>query len=170
MQIDIIPLSKEYLEHTCTLVDHCFPHEPVPTDLTIRESMDKSRRIRTMILQEYGESIDAIDYWIAIDVDRRRVVGTTGLYEDTHDEREAAWLEWYCVDPAYRGHGIGELLLEKAIYEATKRHKKFLRLYTLEEPSPTPAHQLYERHGFTVFKRTWDEERAAYMLYLEKVL
>jgi GNAT superfamily N-acetyltransferase len=168
--IVIEPLSAAYLERACALVDACFPHEPVHPDLTLRESLDKTWHMRQSILKEYGEAIDRIDFWIAIDRDSERVVGTSGLYMDMHDEREAAWMEWFCVDPAYRGQGIGALLLDKAIAEATARGKTFLRLYTSDEGGPTLAQGMYLERGFVLTQEKWDPVRQCTVYYMEKRL
>jgi GNAT superfamily N-acetyltransferase len=172
MSIRIQDLTEQYLQQACDLVDRCFPGELVHPHLTVQESMDKTHHLRPAILKEYGEMIDGIDYWIAVNEETDRVVGTSGLYMDMHDENEAAWMEWFCVDPDARGLGAGHLLLEKAIDEARKRGKKYLRLYTFpEDHEPTVAHRMYEHRGFVIYKKEPDPTRGNLeKWYMEKTL
>lgn len=170
MPIVVETLTEPYLERTCAVVDACFPHEPVHPDLTVRESLDKCHHLRQSILKEYGEPLDRIDFWIALDTDNDRVVGTSGLYYDMRDEDEAVWMEWFCVDPEYRGRGIGVALIDKAISEALRRGKAFLRLYTNEEATPTVAHAMYAERGFRVMHKEWDARRGCNLLFMEKRL
>lgn len=170
MPIRIEPLSAERLEEACTLVDRVFASEPVKADLSLRESLDKGRHRRQRLQEEYGEDIDRIDDWVAIDTETDRVVGTCGIYDVEEDENEAAWVDWFCVDPEYRGHGAGHLLLDTVIAEATARGKKFLRLYSLEFPEPTVAHRMYFHRGFEVTRKVWDPTRNGTLMYLEKKL
>jgi GNAT superfamily N-acetyltransferase len=72
------------------------------------------------------------------------VLGTTRLYSLEKDEKEAYWLGWYCVDPAFRGKGIGGKLLDHAIRKAKERDKKFLRLYTSTSPEEKSAQHIYD--------------------------
>lgn len=170
MPVRIEPLSAQRLEEACTLVDDVFAREPVKADLSLRESLDKGKHRRQRLQEAYGEDIDVVDDWVAIDEETDRVVGTCGLYDVSDDEHEASWVDWFCVDPEYRGHGAGHLLLDTIVTEAKARGKKYLRLYTLEFPEPTVAHQMYFHRGFVITRKVWDPVRNGTMMYLEKAL
>jgi GNAT superfamily N-acetyltransferase len=96
--------------------------------------------------------ISTLNYWLAIDDNTGRVIGTIGLYEYQYDKQEAFWLGWFCVDPELRQMGIGTELLEFAIDGARQAGKKFLRLYSSTDPNESNAHRLYKEYGFVLTK------------------
>jgi len=89
--------------------------------------------------------------WVAVNEDGD-VCGTTGLYACIKDKNEAAWLSWFCVHPMQRGQGIGKKLIEFSIDKARASNKKFLRLYTSDDPNEAEAQSLYEKYGFKIVK------------------
>jgi len=88
-------------------------------------------------------------YWLAVDKDGK-VLGTTGLYETGKDQAEAAWMGWMSVRPAYRGQGVGKLLVDFSKEQAAADGKQFLRLYTSNARGEAAAQGLYEREGLKV--------------------
>jgi ribosomal protein S18 acetylase RimI-like enzyme len=92
------------------------------------------------------------NFWVALNEDND-VIGTTGIYTYTKEDREAIWLAWFCVDPNQRGKGIGKQLIEHSIKVAKKYDKKFFRLYTTDDPNERAAQSLYEKYGFREVKR-----------------
>ena len=103
--------------------------------------------------------------WVAINEDEE-VCGTIGLYVYSKDKSEASWLSWFCVDEEQRGKGIGKILLEFSISEAKRSGKRFLRLYTSDDPSEATAQELYEKYGFKIFKQV----KYTYGVYLYREL
>lgn len=91
-------------------------------------------------------------YWIAVDKNNN-VLGTTGLYESARDQSEAAWLGWMSVRNAYRGQGIGKMLLEHSTQQAKADGKQYLRLYTSTSKGEAAAQGLYESQGFKLVGR-----------------
>lgn len=91
-------------------------------------------------------------YWLAVDKNNN-VLGTTGLYESARDKSEAAWLGWMSVRGAYRGQGIGKMLLEHSAQQAKADGKQYLRLYTSTSKGEAAAQGLYESQGFKLVGR-----------------
>ena len=94
----------------------------------------------------------SLEYFVAVD-ETEKVLGTTGLYSRRNDEKVAYWLGWYCVDPKFRGKGIGSKLLDYTIKKAKERGKKYLRLYTSTSAGEEVAQQVYDRRGFRTIRR-----------------
>lgn len=116
-------------------------------------------------------------YWLAVDKNGN-VLGTTGLYESGKDASEAAWLGWMSVRSAYRGQGIGKLLVEHSIEQAKLDGKQYLRLYTSNARGEHTAQSLYEKHGLKivgsephpiprVIQRIFGEKKPLQILYRE---
>ncbi|MBP9094872.1 GNAT family N-acetyltransferase [bacterium] len=116
-------------------------------------------------------------YWLAVDKNGN-VLGTTGLYESGKDASEAAWLGWMSVRSAYRGQGIGKLLVEHSIEQAKLDGKQYLRLYTSNARGEHTAQSLYEKHGLKivgsephpiprVVQRIFGEKKPLQILYRE---
>ena len=93
---------------------------------------------------------------IAFDVmvdDFDRVLGTTGLYSLRRGSDVAAWVAWFCVDPAARGQGIGQALLDHTVALGRAAALRKLRLYTSTDPNEVAAQVLYEKNGFAEVAR-----------------
>ncbi|MBA3450996.1 MAG: ribosomal protein S18-alanine N-acetyltransferase [Chloroflexia bacterium] len=77
-------------------------------------------------------------------IERGPLIGFAGMWM-AFDE---AHITTIGIEPRYRGHGLGELLLLSLIDEARKR---FIRWLTLEvRVSNVSAQALYRKYGFTV--------------------
>jgi len=96
------------------------------------------------------------------------VLGTTGLYRYNRDADEAVWIAWFCVDPAVRGCGIGQALLDHTVSVAQVAGFSRVRLYTSTDPREADAQRLYEKNGF---RETGRKEKASEtIVFREKVL
>ncbi len=101
----------------------------------------------------YEESaIEKLDYWVLIERSSDKVVGLTGIYTEKHDVENTCWLGWFCIDPAYRKHGLGRALLDFSIAKAKSFKKKLLKLYTYDSKEYHDAVKMYEKYGFSVFE------------------
>ena len=107
--------------------------------------------LRGRILAKLSGVSSLSNIWAAIN-DNKEICGTTGIYTCADDAHEADWLSWFCVAPNQRGQGISKKLIEFSIDLARKRSKKFLRLYTSDDPNEAVAQLLYERYGLKVVK------------------
>ena len=112
-----------------------------------------------------GGSMEVFRYWVALD-ENDKICGTTGLYSEKADFHEAIWLSWFCVDPDVRGKGIGKQLIEFSIETARGYGKKYLRLYTSDDPNEAAAQFLYEKYGF---KLTRNEQKMGYVLFYREL-
>jgi ribosomal protein S18 acetylase RimI-like enzyme len=77
-----------------------------------------------------------------------------GEFGEITDSAEEAAFRMLVVDPAARGRGVGELLVQTCLERARAAGKRRMVLST--DPSMTAAHRLYERLGFTRLpERDW---------------
>ena len=80
------------------------------------------------------------------------LAGTVTLYLDTARSSQEWWpkgwavIRLLAVHPAYRGHGIGRLLMEECIRRCRKRGIATIGLHTSEMMDV--ARRMYERMGF----------------------
>jgi ribosomal protein S18 acetylase RimI-like enzyme len=150
------------------------------TEKLIREvfpEMDLSERL-SFLAYKYHKSIlggffvrlagvsQLQDLWVAVD-ENNQVCGTTGLYTHRKDEQEANWLSWFCVAPEYRGQGIAKKLLEFSIELTKEQNKRYLRLYTSDDPGEAAAQELYEKYGFKIVRKQKRSDCTLYYRELE---
>jgi ribosomal protein S18 acetylase RimI-like enzyme len=84
------------------------------------------------------------EVWIARD--GTRIVGMATLIIFPMFSGDAADVEYVVVDEAYRGQGIGKLLMQKLIERARVRKCEDINLTS--RPSRTAANALYQKLGF----------------------
>lgn len=165
----IKPLSHETLEQAISLVDHIFPYQKdvmyENAKIVFSASLEKNNPSYKSLLEQM--QITEANYWVAIDESSGKVVGTTGLYSYTDDEAEAYWLGYTCVDPDFRGQGIGSKLVNFAIEKARSAGKKFLRLYTSNFPNQAVALILYEKLGWRIIGEEQIEGTNFKKIYLQ---
>ena len=132
--VKIIPLSRELLSESISLLKTIFPYKP--DQRLLKHSLTDSLKTGA-----YGQV-----YWVAVD-DTNSVIGITGLYNDKKDKK-VRWIGWFGVHPDHRKLGIGSELLQYAIDMALQKGTTSLRLYTSSDPKEQAAHQLYKKFGF----------------------
>jgi GNAT superfamily N-acetyltransferase len=147
-EIVIKPLSEESLQQASSLALKVFHSNSNDEDYP-------PKWFKISLSDKKNEKMDldvtSIKYWVALD-SNKKVHGIVGLYTLSYDEKEAYWLGWYLVDPKSRGKGIGKLLLESIIKKSKKQGKKYLRLYTSNDPNEKRANEIYDKLGFTPIK------------------
>lgn len=147
--MNIKPLSQKTLESSIKLVDSIFPNQGnEPANITFRASLN--REYYKKFLQITG--ITFLRYWVI--EENNDVIAVIGIYTYKKDEKEAAWVGWFCIDPKFRGKGLGNKLLLKVVNEAKKMKKKYLRLYTSTSDIEKNAQFFYDKLGFKEYKRT----------------
>lgn len=148
----IEPLSYNTLDRAINLVNNIFPYQKNQMhencSITLTGSLNKNSLLYRFICN-FMEITD-LNYWVAVDDIDDRVIGITGLYSYLNDKEEAYWLGYTCVEPDFRGQGIGGKLVDLAIAKATDAGKKFLRLYTSNSPQQAVAQILYQKKGFRI--------------------
>ena len=151
MPVRIVKLSKKTLAKAIKVGRRVFNGrdsqwlEKVFTESLSRISYNKQKR----------KEVTSARFWVAKDI-KKGVLGTTGLYTHKGDQNEAIWLGWFCVDPDYRGKGLGSRLLDYSIKKAKKEGFDYLRLWTTSSPNEKMAQGLYESRGFRIFDRKKD--------------
>ncbi|HOP40401.1 MAG TPA: GNAT family N-acetyltransferase [Geobacteraceae bacterium] len=142
--ITIEPLSKQTRKQAIQLVDRVFPRQGMePAWVGFRASLGE--KPYAWITRLVG--VDFLKYWVA--TYKEKVVGITGIYAYKKDNN-SIWGGWTCIDPEY-SLGIsraGGLLFHKAYDEAKKSGRKFLKLYTCDDPALAAANKIYDKVGF----------------------
>ncbi len=165
----IEPLSYETVDRAINLVDRIFPYQinsqTENAGIVFRASLEKNNSFNRNLFEKM--QITDANYWVAIDPNSKKVVGTTGLYSYREDEAQAYWLGYTCVDPDFRGQRIGSKLVDFAIAKARQSGKQFLRLYTSTYPDQAVAQILYDKRGFRITKEENIEESNFKTIYRE---
>lgn len=162
----IIPLSEEYLDQAIALCNKVFPEDVLsenPPELGLKESLYKD---------EYRYAWDKykiarVEYYLLIS-DEGKVVGTTGVYQNTI-EPQTAWVGRFCIDPDERGKGYGTELLSYSVKKSKEYKYPYLKLYTDPEESPE-AQQLYKKFDFLFEKTDIDTSTGKEVTILKKKL
>ena len=141
-------LSETSLDEATRLRDNVFTY----LDKYEQETLDASLYADRFAVWYDEAGIEQLTYWVATDELMERVAGLVGLYTECGDNDDMIWLGWFCVDPEYRGQKIGEKLLEFAIEQAKEQGKKYLHLYTTDDPEYAVARTLYRKKGFVNYK------------------
>ena len=92
-------------------------------------------------LGRLGEGRDG--FWTALS--KNRVVGSIAI-DGSMAEINGAHLRWFVVDGEWRGYGLGNLLLKKALDFSSQAGHKRIYLWTFS--GLDPARHLYEKFGF----------------------
>ena len=152
MNVRIEHLERDRLSDARKLVWGVFPHQGPFERLSFWAiANQRSRHVRRMMA--WVGIAGFLDVWGAIDRHSGALLGTTGLYQRTHDAKEAVWLSWFCVAPEARRKGIGSQLLDFAIHEAECTGLQYLRLYTSNRSGEAAAQILYESRDLKVVSR-----------------
>jgi len=154
------------IPHAKALVARVFPHQDLTERMSFWAYRYKDNPAAKVLLKLSGYT-SLLKYWVALD-ENDKVCGTTGLYSEKNDFHEAIWLSWFCVDPDMRGRGIGKQLIEFSIETARGYKKKYLRLYTSDDPNEAAAQFLYEKYGFNIVRT--EKKRGYTLMYRERAL
>jgi len=129
-------------------VNKAFPYQSLGERMSLSASIFKEKLIDQIFF--VSAKVTQLNYWLDLDEKSQKILVTPGLYCYKKDEAEAYWLAMFCVDTAFRGQGIGKKLLNLSINKAREDGKKFLRLYTSNDPNEAAAQILYEKSGFVI--------------------
>lgn len=163
------PLSKENIEEAISLVKLVFPDDFNSLDgpaEAYRASLNKNEH--KDFLNKY--CLDLIEYFIVKDSSLEKIIGVTGWYTRTVDDKDVIWLGWYCLDPQERGKGLGKEILKWTMDKVKEKGYKVMRLYTSTDPNEATAQSLYEGIGFKIIGEELKEGEVYKTLYRECVL
>jgi len=163
--IEILILTKKYLNKGVKLVESIFKYEDESSKREIEASVDEKK------FQKYVTEIDrhirSLEYFVAVNT-KGKCVGIIGMYTLVENYEDTLWLGWYCVHKKHRGRGIGKLLLDFVIDEARERGKKYICIYTSTDSNEAKAQEIYEKYGFYIIKRI--KKNGYEILYRKKTL
>jgi len=166
MAIKIVELEDAMIPQFKAFVSQIFPDQSPFEKLSFWVHKHRKNPLIKIAVRLYG-TMEISKYWIALD-DNGNICGTTGIYTKNKDKHEAFWLSWFCVAKEMRGQGIGKLLIEFTTNIAEEQGKKYLRLYTSDDPNEAAAQSLYEKYGFKIV-RTKKKGKDVF-IYREKIL
>ena len=161
--IEIKPLSKETVNDAIRLVINVFDSKPNDFDYP-------GKWMPASITKEKDEKLYSstnctyVKYYVALE--DKVVIGTTGIYTQKDDEKDSAWIAWYCVIPSHRGKGYGSQLLDFTINLARKMGKRYLKLYTSYNAEIINAMALYKKRGFIITKKEKHPDTKEEMIYM----
>lgn len=166
MNIEIVKLDKNRITETKLLLKTIFSNKTLTERFSITIYNHKDKFFIRKLIDIFGYK--TLDYWVAVDTNNNKLVGTTGLYSMKSEPENVGWLGWFCVHPDYRNKGIGNLLLDFIENYSRKENKAYLKLYTADVDSMKQAQILYEKRNYKIIKT---EKRKNYnKIYREKTL
>lgn len=106
-----------------------------------------------------------ISFWVVWDEDK--AAGCVALKQHADDWAEIKSMR---TSNHYRGKGVGKLLLEHVLLQASERGYQCLRLETGSEPFFAPARNIYQSYGFEVRGPFADYTNDPNSVFMEKLL
>lgn len=158
-------LDPNLFPSTKKLVDRVFKEE-AGEDLGAAEEIKQALEGLEYTEKETKRTVTNSRYWVAVDENTEDVGGIVGLYR-YKDDQQAEWLNWFAVDPSFRGIGLGGKLLDSAIAEAKKTGRPYLRLFTDDEPYEVAAQKLYESRGLVEVGREKHQNSEYHRIFRE---
>ncbi len=142
----VIPLDSSNLDSTIALLLQVFPYDVEQPDFP---TIELPSSLNSQDHQAYFQKqhLKMLTNFVLLS-DENRLIGTTGLYAYQNEPAEVGWLGWFCIDPGWRGQGLGKYLLSWTIEKARQAGFQKLRLYTSDHQNEVAAQHLYERLGF----------------------
>ena len=148
---NIVPCTNELMKQAEMVVRTVFPWMTPFEWLSFIAIRHRDSFVGRLLSRVAGvEDLVAFDVYLD---ETNAVRGTTGLYRYEKDAHEAVWVAWFCVDPAVRGRGVGQALIDHTVERARNAGFKKIRLYTSTDPNEETAQRLYERNGFKEVRR-----------------
>jgi GNAT superfamily N-acetyltransferase len=165
MNISIEPLTHKRLAQAFAVLSESFP-DPKEKSwyekwFTLSLDPEKNKKI----YEASGTKL--VKYYLAIDLEKDRVIGTTGIYSTNSLPSQTYGLGWFCVDKNYRDKKIGSQILDFTINEAKRLGGNKLELWTTDEPESEVARNIYLKRGFTVIKEEQDKEHNYKRIYMQ---
>lgn len=164
-EMNIVAFEDAYLEEAITVLKKGFKISAFEEE-RLRQALESSIR---KDIDDPAINVLSRKYWVALSGDK--VAGVIGLMELDEDYKEAYWVNWYCVAPAYRGKGYGRSLLEFAIAQSRSHGKKLLRVWTSDSDNEKGAQYLYQKMNFNVtMMEAMEDGEGTHKIYREFIL
>ena len=151
--IIIEPLSKKTINGALKVLDKVFGNNLKDKVIYHNAFIGSLDMNKYKLIYGKKEKPSYLQYYVARDKESGRIFGTTGLYVNSELDTGRIGIGWFCVDPKFRGKGIGKALLDFTIEKARERRSPVLFLWTTSDPAERLAHKMYARRGFRVIKR-----------------
>ena len=159
-------LSEKNLNEAMNLVVNIFDSKPddfdAPQKWLPASLHPTSKRSKDLLKPS---EVNYLKYYVAIDEKSKRIIGVTGIYTLSSDEKDSAWLAYYCVDKRYRKKGYGTKLLDYIMDLAREMNKDYIKLYTSYDLDTKNAMHIYKKKCFeiTQIKEGPDKEELVFM-------
>lgn len=153
-QIIIREFKKEDLVKAGNVVKRSM--KPSLKDLTREETEGILSRYSP---ENFREKLSKGTYFVAEKTNTGNILGVIGLHDNE--------VKTFYVDPKHQGKGIGKLLFNRLMHEASK--KGLTKLITKSSPIAEPV---YKGLGFKPVRKEWKEAggRKFYNVWMERVI
>lgn len=161
-------LSLENINEATKLVRSVFPD-----DFNGQDGIDAySASLNRENYKSFFEShhLEILEYFVVKDSSLEKIIGVTGWYTRTIDDKDTIWLGWYCLSPEVRGKGWGKEILKWTMDIVKEKGYKKMKLYTSTDPNEATAQILYEKLGFKIVDEELKEGEIYKTLYRECIL
>ncbi len=156
----IIPVNRGNIDEAIKLLNSVFPKDIARynnPEIGLRCSLDPEK------YSEYYDHFKLLKTTPFVLIKDNKLIGTTGLYHLKTDPDDTVWLGWLCINPEFRGKGLGRKLIEWTMNKAREEGYRILKLYTSNDPDLDVSHILYAKLGFkTVGGRAGEGETLIY--------
>lgn len=165
--LKIEPLSQENFDEAVKLANSVFSYKKsLPENAFIASINEEKFKELKKTGEIFGKNLE----YFVVKNEGGKIIGTTGFYNKDDDDSDVIWLGWYCVNPAFRGQGFGQEILDWTIEEARRRGKKYLRLYTSTRPEEKAANLMYEKNGFKISADKTEPDGDYEIFFRKKIL
>lgn len=138
------PLTENDLPSALAVTEQCFP-----CDIGYRWSLPAAAAPGAArdVLRAAGMA--QLNHWI-VKAEFDAVAGLFGLYtpdDELARQEGLILLHWFCVNPRFRGHGLGHRLWNETVTRAEQLGARRLVFYSSDEPAHRAAERLYVAAG-----------------------
>jgi len=138
------PLTESHLPAALAVAEQCFPYDigfrwSLPAAVAPGAARDVLRAAR----------LEQVNQWV-VKADFDAVAATFGLYrpdEDLAQQEGLILLNWFCVNPRFRGNGLGRRIWHETVARAEQLGARRLVFYSSNEPEHQAADRLYVAAG-----------------------
>lgn len=137
-------LTENDLPATMAVAEQCFP-----CDIGYRWSLPAAAAPEAARDVLRAARLAQANQWV-VKADFDAVAATFGLYrpdDELVQQEGLLLLHWFCVNPRFRGHGLGHRLWGETVAHAEQLGARRLVFYSSDEPEHRAAERLYVGAG-----------------------